>query len=267
MNTLLPTQMQIGRTVYNPTQSKTFQKVQGGKFSITYGDSSYAFGTAGKDTVSIGGATVPNQVFGLPLDVSHTFVQDTFSNGLVGLGFSSMNTIKPGPQKTFFDNVIPSLDEPVLTARLRSDGVGEYVFGKIDHSKYNGALVNVSVDSSNGYWTFQSGQYAIGNGSMQKNTRTSIAIADTGTSLMLASPDLVDAYYDQVSGSVFANHVGGYVYPCTANLPPLSVALGDTSQATIPGSLINFSGVGKNITTGEMRECDSMPLFVKMISD
>ncbi|KAJ5900801.1 aspergillopepsin A-like aspartic endopeptidase [Penicillium subrubescens] len=250
-NSELPSSMTQNRTVYDPTKSSTYKKVDGGTFNISYGDSSSASGGLAQDTVDIGGATVTSQTFGLPTTVSSSFVEDTNSNGLVGLGFSSINTFSPGPQKTFFDNIAQDLEEPVLTARLRSDGVGEYEFGKIDSTKYTGSLVNVSVDSSAGFWQFEAGYFAVGSGSLQKVTQVPKAIADTGTSLMLVSPEVVTAYYKEVKNAAYSSGVSGWIYPCSAELPSLTVALGDKYQATIPGSLVSFAEVGKNTTTGE----------------
>ena len=251
MSSELPASVQEGRTVYNPDRSTTYQQVQGGQFEISYGDSSYASGSLGKDTVSIGGAVVEEQYFGLASKVAQTFIEDTASNGLVGLSFSSLNTFSPGPQKTFFENIAPHLDEPVFTARLRDDGVGEYEFGTIDQSKYQGTLVNISINSRNGFWEFPSASFGINDEEMQPVNEITTAIADTGTTLMLVSPDIAAAYYARVSSAQYSNRVGGYIYPCTADLPSLSVAVGTEFKATIPGSLIDYSQVGKNTTSGE----------------
>lgn len=239
-----------GHTVYHPDKSDTYQAVENSNFEISYGDNSWAKGTVCKDTVSIGGATVEDQFFGLPSTVSQSFVSDTNSNGLLGLGFSSMNTFQPGPQKTFFDNIAPDLEEPVFTSLLRSGGVGEYEFGAIDQSKYTGTLVNISVDSSKGYWQFDTKLFAVGSGSLQSVTDTPTAIADTGTSLMLVSEQILNAYYGQVQNAQYSPSAGGYIYPCGEELPSLTVALGDQYQATIPGSLIKFAEIGTNTTTG-----------------
>lgn len=264
MNTELPDSITNGRTVYNPKKSSTFQETKG-IFAISYGDSSSASGGLARDTISIGGATVENQVFGLPTKVADSFVEDPSSNGLVGLGFSSMNTFKPGPQKTFFDNIAAGLEEPVLTARLLSDGVGEYEFGTIDKSKYKGALVNVSVDASNGYWEFSAAKFRVGGEkTWHEITETPTAIADTGTTLMLVGAEVARAYYRGVNGSQYSGGVGGYIYPCNAELPSLSVAIGGEFQATIPGSLINYSEIGTNTTTGET--CEFLFLYIAIES-
>ncbi|PLB51112.1 aspergillopepsin A-like aspartic endopeptidase [Aspergillus steynii IBT 23096] len=251
MNSRLPKSAQQGRTVYHPSNSSTFAEITGATFNISYGDSSYAHGGVGTDTVNVGGAIVKSQAIGIPDEVSDSFIEDTYSNGLVGLGFSSLNTVKPQSQKTFFENAAETLDEPVLTAALKADGVGEYEFGVISHDKYTGEISNVTVDSSNGFWEFDSAHFAVGNGTMQSIKKTPTAIADTGTSLMLLDQDVVDAYYDQVHGAVFASSASGYIYPCNADLPNLSIAVGPKHLATVPGHLLHFSEVGVNRTTGE----------------
>ncbi|KAE8147605.1 aspartic peptidase domain-containing protein [Aspergillus avenaceus] len=250
MNTELSTAAQKGHAVYNPSNSTTFKKMEGATFNISYGDASYAYGGVGTDIVNIGGATVNNQAIGIPDTVSDAFIEDTTSNGLVGLGFSSLNTVKPDQQKTFFENVADSLQEPVMTASLRADGVGEYEFGLLDHSKYEGDIANVTVDSSNGFWQFKSEYYAVGDGSVKNITETPTSIADTGTSLMLLSQEVVDAYYAEVQHAVYASSASGYIFPCNASLPSLSIAVGPRHLATVPGHLINFSEVGVNKTTG-----------------
>ncbi|KAJ5952650.1 Peptidase aspartic catalytic [Penicillium vulpinum] len=251
LSSKLPKSLRNSRTVYEPSKSSTFEELDNSTFEIKYGDSSYATGGVGKDDVSIGGVKVAGQSFGLPTDISQTFVDDTKSNGLVGLGFSSINTITPKSQNTFFDNVAPSLGEPVFTVRLLSNGVGEYEFGTVDPNKYRGVMVNVSVDSSNGFWQFDSAKYAVGGGPLHQITKTPSAIADTGTSLMMVSPEVAEAYYKQVDGAIYANNANGYIFPCTSSLPSLSVAIGPGYSVTIPGSFMNWSEVGTNTTTGE----------------
>lgn len=219
--------------------------MKGASFSITYGDGSGASGTVGTDTVDIGGATVQNQAVELANKVSTSFVQDTASNGLVGLAFSSLNTVKPKQQKTFFDNIASQLDEPVMAASLKSDSsAGSYQFGTIDSTKFTGNLANISIDNSNGFWQFNSAAFSVGdNGTMQAITQSPTAIADTGTTLMLVSPEVATAYYAQVQGAQLNNQVGGFIFPCDATLPNLSIAVGDNNLATVPASVINFSKV------------------------
>lgn len=182
-----------------------------------------------------------NQAIELATEVTDSFIQDANSDGLVGLGFSSINTVQPQKQKTFFDNIQSSLAQPVFTANLRHAEVGAYEFGRIDQSKFKGDLAFTPVDSSRGFWEFASNSYAIGDGQIQTDEAASPAIADTGTSLMLVDDAVAGAYWGQVEGSRLDGDLKGFVFPCEATLPDFHVALGEKYMATIPGELINFS--------------------------
>lgn len=251
-NTQLDSQSQAGHTIFDPTKSSTFQTLNGATFNITYGDGSFSEGTVGLDTVNIGGATVTQQAIGLPTVVANSFVSDVSSNGLVGLAFSALNTIKPQQQKTFFANVVDNLAQPVFTANLKHGVAGAYEFGNVDQTQFTGSLTQVPVDSSRGFWEFTSTQIAVGSAQAQTVTGGSgTAIADTGTSLLIVDDAVVNAYYSQVSGAQNSASVGGVVFPCTSTLPSLSVAIGNSYMAVIDGSLMNFSNAGTDQQTGE----------------
>lgn len=196
----------------------------------------------GTDTVNIGGATVTKQAVELATAVSSSFVQDVNSDGLLGLAFSKLNTVKPTQQKTFFDNIMPSLAQPVFTADLKHATTGSYEFGNIDSSKFSGSLSYVSVDTSQGFWQFTSNRFSV-NGQEQQNPGATPAIADTGTSLMLVDDAVAQAYYSQVQGAQNDPNVGGYTFPCSSTLPDFGVGVGGSYTAVIPGSGINFAPV------------------------
>lgn len=259
MNTHMKPFMTKGHTLYNPQKSNTYRHIENGEFRISYGDSSWATGRLASDTVSVGGATVQQQIFGLPIDVSAQLSSDTYSNGIVGIGFGIKNTFSPGPQKTFFENLAPSLDEPVLTARLRSDGVSEYEFGTIDHSKYTGQLVNISVNSANGYWQIDTPVYQVqvGNGTQRVENPSASAIVDTGSSLILADEAVVEMYYEHVPGALSNNATGEYIFPCNAQLPDLFIMFGYECKVPVPGWVMNYASAGSFSPTGE--ECE-LPL-------
>lgn len=51
-------------------------------------------------------------------------------DGLLGLSFGVLSTVRPKPQHTFWENVLPDLSHPVFTADLEeTDGTGTYEFG------------------------------------------------------------------------------------------------------------------------------------------
>jgi len=241
-NTQLATASQTAHTNFNPQKSTTFKMMTGSTFSISYGDGSGAAGNVGTDTVNIGGATVTSQAIELATAVSTSFVQDTQSNGLVGLAFSKLNTVKPQQQKTFFDNAMATLPMPVFTADLRKNAVGSYEFGKIDSTKFNGSLSWAAVNTTQGFWQFSSTKFSVGTGAVM-NVAGGQAIADTGTTLMLANPAIVNAYYSQVQGAVNNATVGGVTFPCNAQLPDLNVDVGGNYMALVRGDDINFAQV------------------------
>lgn len=172
--------------------------------------------------------------------VSAEFQQDTDTDGLIGLAFSSINTVSPKSQSTFFDNVKSSLASPVFTADLKKGVPGSYDFGYIDSSKYTGSVTYVSVDSSQGFWTFATSGYGVG--TTTTNTVKYSGIADTGTTLLLLPAAVNTAYYAKVSGAQNSNTYGGYVFPCSSTLPSLTFNIGGY-KATIPGTYMNYAPV------------------------
>ena len=251
-STALPTQAQQGHTNFDPAQSSTFKQQQGSSFKISFGDGSAAEGNiVGTDTVDIGGATATGQTVELATAVSQSFIEDTQSNGLVGLAFSKINTVLPQPATTFLDTIQKDLALPVMTASLKSGTAGAYEFGKINNASFTGNLNSVPVDDSQGFWQIESSSFAIGNGAVQQNTAGSPAIADTGTTLLLVDDNVAQAYYSQVKNAAVDENQGGmFTFPCDSQLQDLKIALGPQHMATIDKSLLNFQKVA-----GEPNTC------------
>jgi len=241
-STAQPSSQVQGQTVYNPSKSTTASKVSGGTWSISYGDGSSSSGSLYKDKVTIGGLTVASQGVEAASTVSSSFTEDPNIDGLVGLGFDSLNSASPA-QKTWFTNVKPQLTSPVFTANLKHNAPGTYDFGYIDSSKYTGSITYTSVNTSPGYWTFTSSGYQVGTGAFSSTSIT--GIADTGTTLLYLPTAIVKAYYAKVSGSSNSNTYGGYIFPCSATLPTFTFGVG-SARITVPGSYVNFGSV----TTG-----------------
>ncbi|ORY13823.1 aspartic peptidase domain-containing protein [Clohesyomyces aquaticus] len=232
-----------GHDYYKADASK---KVSGSTWKISYGDGSGAAGTVYADKVVVGGVTATSQAVEAATSVSSQFSQDKDTDGLLGLAFSSINTIKPTPGKTWFDTVKPNLAAPLFAVTLKYHAAGTYDFGFIDTAKYTGSITYVNVKTTNGFWEFTASGYAVGSGS---TTTTSIdAIADTGTTLLYLPAAVVKAYYAKVSGSSNSNTYGGYVFPCSATLPDFTVILGGSKQV-VPGKHINYAPVQTGSTT------------------
>ena len=125
-STLTPASESRGHSVYNPSSGK---KLQGSSWQITYGDQSSAGGLVYTDKVVVGGVTATNQAVEAASSVSAQFVQNTASDGLLGLSFSSINQIQPQPKTTFFDTVKSTLAKALFTVDLKKGTAGSYTFG------------------------------------------------------------------------------------------------------------------------------------------
>ncbi|CAG7559422.1 unnamed protein product [Fusarium equiseti] len=235
-----------GHDEYNPAKSSTAKKLAGATWSISYGDGSTSSGDVYKDKVSVGGLAVSSQAVESAQRVSDEFEQETGLDGLLGLGFSSINTVKPTKQKTFFDNAISTLKSPVFTADLKHQQPGTYNFGYIDSSAYTGKIGYAPIDSSGGWWEFTSSGYAVGSAALNRSPIT--GIADTGTTLLLLPDAVNSAYYAKVSGARYSSSYGGWVFSCSATLPNFSFGVGGVT-ITIPGSYINYAPVQEGSST------------------
>lgn len=121
MSTLLPSSEQSGHNLYKPSSA---DKETGETWSISYGDNSGAAGVVYADKVVVGKVTATSQAVEAATSVSSEFISDTASDGLLGLGFSSINTVSPDQATTFFDTVKSSLAKPLFTADLKKGEAG-----------------------------------------------------------------------------------------------------------------------------------------------
>lgn len=168
---MIPTVQTNGhKDLYHP--SATFKQLYNTTWGIQYADLSYANGNVvGTDVVSVGGVTFDKQVVELATNISTAFTQDTYSDGLLGLAFDSINTVKPVQAKTFSSNVLPSLKKGVFTADLKHQLDGSFDFGYIDQNKYKGKIAytdlrtyqghHVDWQGKNIFWEFDAGYYVL----------------------------------------------------------------------------------------------------------
>ncbi|KAI5460219.1 aspartic peptidase domain-containing protein [Mariannaea sp. PMI_226] len=229
-----------GQNQYVASESSTSKLLDNASFEIHYGDGSAAAGHVVTDTVSIGGLAVKAQAVEVADQVTQSFAQQQNLDGLLGLGFSSINTVQPQQQSTFFDNANSEQGVTLFTADLQQDAPGTYNFGFIDQAAFTGDIAYTDVDSSSGLWNFTSSGFAVGNSNSKLSDTPITGIADTGTSLLLLPGAVNQAYYSQVKGAQLDETAGGFVFPCDSQLPDFSFGIGNAA-ITIPGAFMNFA--------------------------
>ncbi|KAF2157559.1 acid protease [Myriangium duriaei CBS 260.36] len=242
-----------GHTLYKP--GSTASLLKGQSWSIGYGDGSGAKGIVYADKVVIGGVTATRQAVEAATSASSGFSSDGSNDGLLGLAFSSINTVSPSQQTTFFDSVKSSLAKALFTSSLKKGAPGTYDFGFINSTKYTGAITYTPVTTKNGFWEFNAGSYIVGN--TKFSAAVGDSIADTGTTLLYLPARVASNYYAQVKGAFLSSKYGGWVFPCSASLPNFQVSIGGT-YFTIPGTYLNFSPNSDGSCFGGVQNNDGM---------
>jgi hypothetical protein len=231
----------------------------GYSWKISYGDGSGAAGKVYADKVVVGAVTATSQAVEAATSVSSSFTSDVGTDGLLGLAMSSINTVSPTRQTTFFDTVKSQLAQPLFAVTLKYHAAGTYDFGYIDSSKYTGAITYVNADASQGFWGFSATGYSIGTGATT-SSRIS-GILDTGTTLLYIDAAIVRAYYAKVSGAKNDATQGGYTFPCSATLPDFSITVGGVKQV-VPGKYINYAPVTSTTCFGGMQSNTDIGLSI-----
>ncbi|KAL6705576.1 Aspartic protease snp2 [Coniothyrium glycines] len=236
-----------GHAYYKADSTKL---LSGYTWKISYGDGSGASGKVYADKVTVAGVTATSQAVEAATSVSAQFSQDTDTDGLLGLAFSTLNTVQPKQQKTWFDTVSAQLAKPLFSVALKYHAAGAYDFGFIDSAKYTGAITYVNVDSSQGFWGVSATAYSVGTTTTSKSFS---GILDTGTTLLYTDAAIVKAYYAKVSGAELDSTQGGYTFPCSATLPDFSITIGGVKQV-VPGKYINYAPVSSSTCFGGIQD-------------
>ena len=182
-------------------------------------------------TVNIGGVMVAKQLVQINSDAS---------GGSNAVGFTEIGS------SFYADAVAQGSMAPVFTAALNRGAPGVYTLGLINPSSYSGVITYVSASTSKGFWEITGSGYAVGTSAFAALTFD--AIVDTGTTLLYLPQQIVKAYYAQVKGAALNNADGGFVFPCTATLPDLTVGIG-SYRALVPGNYLNYAPLESGSST------------------
>ncbi|KAJ9603922.1 hypothetical protein H2200_011444 [Cladophialophora chaetospira] len=231
--------------VYDPSKSTSSQNIAGSIWSIRYADSSSCSGTAVTDILRLGDISIENQAVEVATYLSLSLVSDgDTSQGILGLGFSNLNKVRPYPQKTPIDNMVAQKDIPqnqeLFTCYLGSykdandpvHGQSFFTFGNIDEEVVNSTGKQISytpVNDTSGHWQFDS-EFITING--RKTTRPgNTAIADTGSTLMYIDDSLVAQIYSTIPGARQVPPDGPWYFPANStagDMPMVGIAVGGT---------------------------------------
>ncbi|KAL8862596.1 MAG: hypothetical protein Q9178_001094 [Gyalolechia marmorata] len=263
-----------GHNVFDPKKSKSFKGTSGSSWRIAYGDGSSASGSVGTDNITIGGLTVENQSIELARTLSPQFISGV-GDGLLGLGFGSINTVTPKPVATPVENMIAQSDIPktseLFTAYLGSykdendvdRGASFYTFGYIDEIALGGQTPwYCPIDNSNGFWQFKSITASVGSKKIIRAGNT--AIADTGTTLALVDDALCAAIYDAIPGARYDRDQQGYLFPSNTTLDKLPVVSFDVGgkEFAVQKEDLAFASAGKNMTYGGIQSRGDLPFDI-----
>lgn len=211
--------------------------------------------------MQIGNTFFAQQAVESAVQISDTISDDTFSSGLFGAASSSANTVRPTKQLTYLDNIKSQLAKPLFTANLKKGKPGNYNFGYINASEYTGSIQYAAINPNSALWEISVSGYRIGSNDTNYVARVWNAIADTGTTLLLAPDDITNAYYAQVNGSTFSNDVGMVLVPCASTLPDFAFGLGNY-RGVIPGSYMNYGRMNKTYCYGGIQSSAGAPFAV-----
>ncbi|KAK7635556.1 secreted aspartic proteinase precursor [Phyllosticta citricarpa] len=236
-STLQPANQTKNHNTYDPSTGVLQKNLTWG---LTYLDGSYAKGIVYNDTLAMSAQKFPNQVVGVALNMSSSFINAAY-DGLMGLGFSNLNSVRPTKQKTFFESVKSTLAAPLFTSLLRRNAIGSYTFGYIDPKSYNGSISYVPVVNTSGWWQFQASNYRVGT-SGTVVSKSFGAVVDTGTTLLALPNDVVTAYWNTVAKATYSSTWGAWIYPCSTKLPTFTL-FAPGANMTVPGSYLNYGQV------------------------
>ena len=149
-------------------------------------------------------------------------------------------------------------------------GQSFYTFGAIDQSAVpSGQDISYTpVDNSQGFWMFDSASATVDGQTIQLSGNK--AIADTGTTLIMASKQFCEALYAKIPGAKLDNSAGGYTFPAstpTDSLPTVTIAVGD-KQFAIEKEHLGWSPTDQSGTTlfGGIQDRGQLPFDILGVS-
>ncbi|KAM8721069.1 hypothetical protein ACLKA7_007015 [Drosophila subpalustris] len=216
---------------YNPNNSSTFVP-NGSPITLKYGTGGMT-GYLAMDTVTVNNLIILNQTFGVAVSELDDHFDRVYFDGILGMGFSDLaeDNVQPPFYNMYAEGLI---SQPVFSFYLSIDGTstlgGELILGGSDSQYYVGNMtyVPISVDD---YWQFDMTEATLNGVTICSNCQ---AIADTGTSLLMAPIDAYTKIY-----SILNINPDASVDCATVNsMPVLKFAIGGTVFGIPPSNYV-----------------------------
>ncbi|KAI1059097.1 hypothetical protein LB507_004158, partial [Fusarium sp. FIESC RH6] len=232
----------LDHLTYVPTSSS--ELMPNYTFAIQYAFGDEISGVVFKDTVKAGSVVAHKQA----VQAAVINPVDGNTDGILGLAFSAINTVKPEKQTTLFETLIPTLKRKLFAANLRADGKpSSWDFGYIDNSKFKGKIGYTPVTSKK-HWAMNAGSYAVGKGSFTNSKKTiGEVIVDSGTSLVYLPEAVVNDYYSHIKGYKLTDG-RSHTFPCNGTIPDFHFKT-EGMTLTIPGRDVNYTIYDPNVNT------------------
>ncbi|KAH0826659.1 aspartic peptidase domain-containing protein [Lanmaoa asiatica] len=245
-----------GHTRYDPTASSSSVDL-GKAFLLTYRDGSDVNGTQYADNVYMGGYEAVNQTLVVATTYSSGFQTPAFlPDGLLGMGFPQISVSGTSPvfQTMVSNDVVP---QGVFGFALSSEsGKSELTIGGTNTNMYQESTTEYIQVSLPAYWQIPfAGLTRPGlNGApdvvLVNKTSYAQAIVDTGTTLIVTSDSIAQAYYANITGAKPSAEIGGGVWsvPCDtiSSLAP-TLTFG-SRNFTVSSSTFNLGPVSSGST-------------------
>ena len=243
MSTFMNQSAQISHNennIYNPTHSSTWKLQPSQHFRIEYGNGGWGgSGPVGQEVVKVGNVSVIMQIGAANATES---IPNGIYDGFLGLAFKGGNSIRPVQQLTFMETLQHTLDQPVFAMNFQANAIQTMDFGFVNHTVYEGNLVNVPVDNSTSAWTITQVSAVAVKGVAYAGKAQNM-IFDSGGETMFIDAATASHYWSQVPGAQnpdpgVSENIG---YPCSAgaSLPDLTLRFGTATSSgdeiIIPG--------------------------------
>ena len=252
-------------TIYYPLNSTTANAIDG-VWNISYRDGSVVSGYVFEDVVEIGGITIEKQAVGAAASVIGK-VFSLESDGLLGLSLGR-NTIVdatcvptiPTTLENFSHN--PQLKSQVFTCSLTrpEEPAGFFTFGFIDPTLLALNIPQyVPIDPEHGYWEFASNFVTINGNKIPRPSNT--AFADTGTTMIMVSDDILPAIYEPLGGYFDHDIYQGWIFPINiddSKIPTIVLPAGNI-PVTLDKRDLGFVAVNSSHVFGSIQSRGDHP--------